>query len=204
MARYALLFAVVLSAILTGCAGSKAQVPPPTCAPCPTCAPTALPPTAMPTYTPYPTLAPPATYTPYPTYTVLPSVTPTPAPTATPMPELAIDGKTPLWPMTPVEVRAKWDDLTQVQQEGFAKEMGGQTVRWMATVYDVYPDGRIRVYFETNKPDKLMGSYVQVPKADLAKYSKEQAVTVEGAIVSAEEGLFSILDLVFTNVTVSE
>jgi hypothetical protein len=81
MTRIPLAVVLIVFAILaSGCAGSQAQNPAPTCPPCPTCAPTALPPTAQPTYTPYPTLAPLPTYTPYPTATVLPTATPEPTP----------------------------------------------------------------------------------------------------------------------------
>jgi len=156
----------------------------------------------LPTYTPYPTLKPLPTYTPYPSPTAPPTVTQTPAPTETPKPKLALDGKTELWDMTPAQVRAEWDKLTRVQQKEYAQTLVGKTVRWQAEVYDVYEGGSVRVYFEKEPKQDLIGADIKVPKADLLKLNKGQQITFEAMVAGAEEGLLDILEFQFRNLTI--
>jgi hypothetical protein len=130
-----------------------------------------------------------------------PTPTNTPLPTGTPKPQLALDGKTPLFSLSPRECFAEYYAKTTAQRQGYAQSLVGQTVRWEARVYDAEANGRVRIYFESGEPRELFGAYVQVPKDLALTLSRDQIVTIEGRITKAGKDFLVELELELANVT---
>lgn len=101
---------------------------------------------------------------------------PRPSPTMRPSP-------TPRKPITgpsAEELRTKWDELTDLQRNTYAREVRGSYIRWDAQVVEVHPSGTVNALAMVGT--KALVMLFDLPQSEARRLNKEQAITIEGTI----------------------
>lgn len=99
-----------------------------------------------------------------------------PSPTTRPLP-------TPRQPITgpsAEELRAKWDELTDLQRSTYRREILGSYVRWDVEVVEVHPTGTVNALVMAGT--KVLVIVFDVPLSEARKLNREQQITIEGTL----------------------
>jgi len=114
-----------------------------------------------------------------------PTPGPSPTPTATRTPRPTITPR-PILHMTPAELRARWDQLTEIQQKSFVASITGQRIRWACEVFQVREDGSLTLDCESGALFTNIMVRGTIPRAGAEGYNKGQVVTFEADITGID------------------
>ena len=102
------------------------------------------------------------------------------------------------------DIRENYEKMTEVQWKEYSNGLIGKVIKWTGYIDDIKEDGK--VWIDMDPPEEtlsLQDVYINIPKADILNYNKDQKITFQGIIeeisIILSKPIIDIIDIKIVN-----